>query len=423
MAKTEYELLRGAWIKEECHRRDPEARVNAMAGWFDIAPSTLYVWWNANESKANTPGIQTPNVRRIERKFGLAEGGLLRMGVVRKQPGDEDADSLRPATREFMLRGMKTGWIRVDGTGYPAYDPQNIQCFYDDKELVLPPEISRRHKLKAKGIEERREKQLHEGGMPTVFNGLRYHLSGFRTPRTGKGEHERLHLMFGPSDYALFLATNRSLDARVDEYGNDVETGKTLRQRYMRNPDWSRPDPRFANSFGVNLAVVTSDQKLVVTRRSANVENWGKLLHVSMNEGLNREEDSENYAEGRFTPDLYGCAVRGVDEELGIAIDREQVRLLSFGVVASASEWCVLGVTHITESFDQVVETANRRAKDRGFEIQDIMSVGFTPADVLGCIAAHKQWSPQTIPCFYQALVNVFGPDEVEKAAAETFDR
>ena len=188
MAKTEYELLRGAWIKEECHRRDPEARVNAMAGWFDIAPSTLYVWWNANESKANTPGIQTPNVRRIERKFGLAEGGLLRMGVVRKQPGDEDADSLRPATREFMLRGMKTGWIRVDGTGYPAYDPQNIQCFYDDKELVLPPEISRRHKLKAKGIEERREKQLHEGGMPTVFNGLRYHLSGFRTPRTGKGE-------------------------------------------------------------------------------------------------------------------------------------------------------------------------------------------------------------------------------------------
>ena len=66
--------------------------------------------------------------------------------------------------------------------------------------------------------------------------------------------YQRLNL-FPNSHYYTFLATNMSLK------------DPALREKYLADVDWSETVPYFSHSFGVSLAVVTSDGYTLFTQR------------------------------------------------------------------------------------------------------------------------------------------------------------
>ncbi|GAA3290651.1 hypothetical protein GCM10020295_05590 [Streptomyces cinereospinus] len=66
--------------------------------------------------------------------------------------------------------------------------------------------------------------------------------------------------------------------------------------------------------FGVNIAVATADQPLVVSHRADEVRSGPGPWGSSVNEGLSRHTDSA----GRNAPDLYDVARRGMREELSL---------------------------------------------------------------------------------------------------------
>src|SRR5947209_20190072 len=107
-----------------------------------------------------------------------------------------------------------------------------------------------------------------------------------------------------------------------------------LREKYLADVDWYETVPHFSHSFGVSLAVVTSDGYTLFTQRGKNVGSRPKVYDTSVIEGLSRPIDRGTTGEA---PDAYRCACRGLAEELGlyeaVGLSVADITVLSLGVV------------------------------------------------------------------------------------------
>ena len=109
-----------------------------------------------------------------------------------------------------------------------------------------------------------------------------------------------------------------------------------MREKYLSEVDWYEAISYFSNSFGVSLAVITSDGYTLFTQRGKSVGTRPKVYDTSVIEGLSRPIDRGTTGEA---PDVYRCACRGLAEESGLyeAVDFSvaDITFLSFGVVRS----------------------------------------------------------------------------------------
>ncbi|HEY2764095.1 MAG TPA: hypothetical protein VGJ13_08810, partial [Pseudonocardiaceae bacterium] len=62
--------------------------------------------------------------------------------------------------------------------------------------------------------------------------------------------------------------------------------GTTLRQRYLDGRDVTTVPAFLACSFGVNVAVITKDDRLVITLRNADLGSGRNEWNSSANEGF-----------------------------------------------------------------------------------------------------------------------------------------
>jgi transcriptional regulator with XRE-family HTH domain len=297
----------------------------------------------------------------------------------------------------FSFGELKTTWKTLDGDGSSIYLPQHIRSHYIPFAQELPEalQVRRQH------IEHEQEQQRAQG-LPYFWNGQIYALDRFVIGREAINEDMILDLWFRPSDYYTFLATNMSLGE------------PTLRETYLSHVDWSEAVPYFSHSFGVSLAVVTSDGYTVFTQRGKNVGTRPKVYDTSVIEGLSRPLDRSTTGEA---PDVYRCACRGLAEELGLHASVDfavaDITFLSFGVDTRYGLRGITGMVKIHRSIEKLLSLWNNGVRDK-FENHKLFAVPFTPTDVVSFAYAHQPFAPG--PTLYYALIHEFGRSMVENA-------
>ncbi len=297
----------------------------------------------------------------------------------------------------FSFGTLKTTWKTLDGDGRAIYLPQHIHSHYIPFPEELPEELQTRRNQ----IQQEQEQRKNQG-LPFFWNGAIYALDRFVIGRESTNEDMTLDLWFRPSDYYTFLATNMSLKEPV------------LREKYLVDVDWYEAVPYFSNSFGVSLAVITSDGYTVFTQRGKNVGSRPKVYDAGIVEGLSRPIDRSTTSEA---PDVYRCACRGLAEELGLhdSIDfaLTDITLLSFGVDTRYALRGLTGMVKIRKSIEKLLRLWDNGVRDK-FENQKLFPVPFTPKDVIAFAYAHQPFAAG--PTLYYALVHEFGHSAVDEA-------
>jgi DNA-binding Xre family transcriptional regulator len=372
----------------------------------------------SQQQLADFAGISLTTVERAERGESIRidsiqrlceclsktpeELGLLKMNeriLESNNSMDQQPNFLKGKERDgcFSFGRLKTTWRTLDGDGRGIYLPQYIRSHYIPFAEELPESLQARRTQIWQEQEQKKER-----GLPSFWNGEIYALDRFVIGREPTNEDMTLDLWFRPSDYYTFLATNMSLKE------------PELREKYLSNVDWYEAVPYFSNSFGVSLAVITSDGYTVFTQRGKNVGSRPKIYETSVVEGLSRPIDRGTNGEA---PDVYRCACRGLSEELGLyeAVDFSvsDIVFLSFGVDTRYALRGLTGMVKVKKSIERLLFFWDNGARDK-FENQQLFPVPFTPKDVISFAYSHQPFAPG--PTLYFALVHEFGRPMVEDA-------
>ncbi|WP_329273965.1 hypothetical protein [Streptomyces sp. NBC_01451] len=313
------------------------------------------------------------------------------------------------AWQTFSLGPLHTSALIVEGDGAVAIAPEDVHVHVLDQEVVLPEEMAGWRDE----IEAENERLRAEGRTP-VWNGPRYAVESFDISRTALAEHPEVHIRLRPTDYYTFLATQQ-LDRRLPD-------GTTLRSRHL-DPDDPLVAPAFLQcSFGVNIAVVTADDMLVVSRRSNRVRTGQGLWNSSVNEGMSRHIDSA----GRNAPELHAVARRGMREELSLEPHEYSLVLLAFVVDVERRQWSAHFHARLKDITREGLQARMSRGAADRWEHQTIDYVPFRPADVarymLHADRIHR-WAPVAPALYHLALVHVHGRTPVERAEAQVVRR
>lgn len=305
--------------------------------------------------------------------------------------------------QELRIGSISTTFVVVDGDGEAEYQKENLRCHYSRQPLKVPSDIkSLRVEIERKQVKAKKEGREHH------WNGPMYGLERFVRSRTIYEEDLELDIYFRPTDYFLFLATSMSLERQVE----DGRGGRvTLRDKYLYGGERDRVVPFLATSFGIMLAIITSDRYLIVTQRSGDVGSWTGCFSASANEGLSRVLDRDE--SGR--PDPYRAGARGAREELSTEIEPADIRFLSFGFDSERYQWGLLGMTKADLSLSEIQDRVSLGARDR-WENREIRFVPFDPPSVAAFVMENSPWQPGGLTCIIHTLIHEFGRDQVERA-------
>ncbi len=309
----------------------------------------------------------------------------------------------------FALGPLHTSALIVEGDGESTITADAVHIQVLDDEAVLPPEMAVwRDEIEAGSA------QLQAEGRTPVWNGPRYAVEAFGVSRTALDEQPEVHLRLRPTDYYTFLAAQQ-LDRRLSD-------GTTPRSRYL-DPDRPLEAPAFLQcSFAVNIAVVTSDDMLVVSRRSERVRMAPGVWNSSVNEGLSRHIDSS----GRSAPDLYAVCRRGMREELSLEPSEYSLALLAFVLDVDRRHWSAHFYARLKSLTCEGLQARMSRGVADRWEHQTTEFVPFRPADVSRYLLRPDRmhrWAPLAPALFHLALVHVHGRASVERAEAQAVRR
>jgi hypothetical protein len=311
----------------------------------------------------------------------------------------------------FNLGTLKTPTLILEGDGITAINEESVRVLVDNEPVILPAEIVEWKEEIAHEQAERKRK-----GEQYFWNGPKYAVVGFTAARDDISETPQISLRLKTSDYYTFLATQQ-LD-------RPMRDGSTLRSRYLSNGP--ETVPAFMNSsFGANVAMITKDQKLVVTKRSEALGSRPGAWNSSADEALSRSLDSD----GETPPSLYDLARRGIDEEL--AVDREEYRLelLAIAIDTELQQWGATFAAYAHQLTGQDILDRRARGVADKWENDEIEMIDFTVDAVVQCIMnpdRRNNWAPMAPPLFYLALVNFYGKEFTERhctKALRKYDR
>jgi|GEM_PF-2683030 len=311
-----------------------------------------------------------------------------------------------PELLRRKLDCQDTDWVAVSD-----FDPDGlvVSTRYEEIPSELPEpcqEIYDYHKRMESEAEERGEDYKYS-------NGSRYRLLRLSPHnRTLEEERNKVTITFGPSDYFRFLATSRVLDKEFE-----WPDGRTisLRDKYLSDVagEPERVVDFLANSFGLNILIVTADNKAIFVQRSENVALRKSMHHISVNEGL-RASDGKKLFDQRSATDKTPlidekAAPRGVLEEMGYALDPESERVIwtRLGLDTDGYQYGLLGYVRVKATTQEILSLA-QYAKDLKLEtLGAFYAVDFTPEAICEFIISRNPWVAWAIDCLYEALASV----------------
>ncbi|MCA1606356.1 MAG: hypothetical protein LC775_12990 [Acidobacteria bacterium] len=310
---------------------------------------------------------------------------------------------------KFRLGPLVTPAYIYEGDGTTPFMPEHVTIRVAPTEVKLPndfPEFAEWRREIAIAQQER----INTVGEPEFWNGLRYAVAGVKRSREYRHEEPRVTFRLQHTDYYTFLAAQQ-LDRPLSD-------GTTLRQRYVDGRDVADVPAFLACSFGVNVAVITKDDRLVITLRSEDLGSGRNQWNSSANEGLSREIDSS----GRSEPNLFRVAERGLREELALEYGEYDIALLGFAVDTERHQWAALFSAELRSlTAPELRERHSRGISDR-WEHKVLEYVTFEPQTVIRYLLTPdriESWAPCAPVLFYFSLVYHFGHQEVEKAVRQ----
>lgn len=243
-----------------------------------------------------------------------------------------------------------------------------------------------------------------------IFNGRNYALVSYDFPRHEFNEELGLRLNFLNNDYVnqrIRTSLYHSLDKNT--------------QNLILNDTKDLVDKYYSTTFGVSLAVITHDDRMVfVNRGQLTAVNSGTVV-CGVVEGMDERDLS---SEGN--PDPYMTAYRGLKEELGIELSTEQydaVKLNAFILNIDYYEWGMIGIadfrdrrySEFTSAF-LIEQWKLGKGKDK-YEVNGFDSVDFEPKAVAKYIEEKKSKivNYAFVATIY-ALLNDFSRNQVDSA-------
>jgi len=307
--------------------------------------------------------------------------------------------SLTAHSKRFTLGNRTFPFQVIDGDGESSYTSSSITCVIDPRPLELLPEVEviREHVA-------RREEDKKNNSEDYVWNGAQYALKRYVIGRTVPHEEMELRLVFQNTDYYTFQATVRSLDLQLAD-------GTTLRKKYLTPPP-EDPVPSLAIGFGIAMVLFTSDKKLLLSRRTKKAGVRPGELDVSVVEGILPGRD---LASNGTDPDIYGCAVHGAKEEVGVTLQRQDVRFLGFGVDHEYYQWNMIGMASLPMTAKEVIDEGTRGSPGR-WEVGGFSFVDADPDVVWRSVQGEKLWAMGWV-ALYWSLVHEFGKAAVDQSA------
>jgi hypothetical protein len=288
---------------------------------------------------------ETSLERQMENRTGGLRVGTSREAVCYEAPG---AFSVGSVKLDFRLacwapEGIPDGRIhrdRIQRTPFPTVPSKYVARF---KELEKDAEdyLAYRGRHEKKPTEPRDER----------FNGKAYSLINADWWRVSN-EDLHLRLDFRASDYIRRRAT-RNLFLLPN--GVTQDDRDALFQR-INQPSLA-VDERYCGGFGVLVAIVTSDNKLVFLRRSRQVAGDIGAWDCSCVEASALNDDYEDRSDGD-PPSPYRNAERALWQEIGLRaagggesatedrslFDRDCLRLHALGCRTDSYEWAMYGM-------------------------------------------------------------------------------
>ena len=179
--------------------------------------------------------------------------------------------------------------------------------------------------------------------------------------------------------------------------------------------DWRDPVPTLPACLGVNVLVTSSDNRMLLVRRSRGVGTSPLSWQVSAAELAHREKD---LASGKL--DVASIMQRAVWEECGVELEHiRETRILEFGLELSLYQHLFLG--HILTDLDEDgLRLAASRAPDRNLEQEELVFVPFTskevPRFVREIIDVGQGFMPASVPCIIAALKHMYPSSRPERA-------
>jgi hypothetical protein len=152
-------------------------------------------------------------------------------------------------------------------------------------------------------------------------------------------------------------------------------------------------EPFFSNSFGVLLAVISSDNQLVFARRSRAVgPNQSKMI-CGVVEGINVSD----FKHGSVS--LFAAASRALDEELGVKLEPGAETAIKFNSIVfnqEYHEWNATGVVDLRAlgpdyTSGKIIEYRTTAAAKDKFENRELLFETFEPEAVAGFLLSHEE--------------------------------
>ncbi|MFG2295457.1 caspase domain-containing protein [Streptomyces sp. NPDC048603] len=302
----------------------------------------------------------------------------------------------------FTWGPMRTDLVIVEGDGESAIPESSLHVRAVDEDVDLPGELAEwRDEIAAE------QDGLKAAGKPYFWNGLNYAVERITIGRVDETESPEIYIQFQNSDYYTFLATQQ-----LDRQFRD---GTTPKSRYIDpHADPLDIEPFMSSSFGTNVAVITRDEKVIVSRRSQMVGSHPGTWNSSANEALSRVVDNA----ARQAPNIFGVARRGISEELALSADEYRLNMLALTIDKSTHQWGALFMARLRRvTAREFIERRSRGVSDKwehdrhelvDFEIEPVIRFIFDPE-------RRGLWSPTAPGLFYLALVNKYGRVAVER--------
>ncbi|TFD97075.1 hypothetical protein [Jeotgalibacillus sp. R-1-5s-1] len=297
----------------------------------------------------------------------------------------------------LFLGKTETNFVIGGGTGQVAYEPESVRTFYDDSFVELPDELNQiRTRIEQTEIAKQDEglKHLYNTHQVTLVNAVHSNVDFI--------ERGFPILHFKKSDYYSYQATVASLDQPI------ASDGTTIRQKYIDTiKDYQEPSPFLSQGVGIVLTVVTSDEKIVISHR----KDTGIRPHemdVSVVEAIDPDKDYTYDPNNRQKKsiDLYSAAKRGLYEELGLDVQKDEITLLGYGLDLEYYQWNVIGTAHINLTYDEVL-----RQKSSGIhgmnELKKIEAVDLDPKKVAQLLKNNKLWSTAQVALYWTTIYNM----------------
>lgn len=215
-----------------------------------------------------------------------------------------------------------------------------------------------------------------------VFNGSKLALKALRLSRSGGDRSPKVHLDFCRSEYRLQRAVET------------IYAGLPAMEREAICSDPFKVNSTFSNTFGVSLAIVTSDAKLLVSRRSSSVGPEKAKIIFGLAEGM-----TGNDLRDLSIPDPWMTGSRSLSREFGLVARTSRmlpIRFFALCLNQHLYQYNFYGICDLREdgfefaTADHVVKNYGTGRPVDKFETAKIDFLKFNVDDVLSFIKDNR---------------------------------